>query len=232
MNLRILLVEDEPTLAETIRLNLELEGYTVNAVNDGKKALKAFKQGRYNLIILDIMLPEMDGFTVCESIRLENNDVPILILTAKSTGADRVKGLRIGADDYLTKPFNLEEMLLRVRKLINRSLKNSEAGSEKLNLYTLNGHKINFSQHEVKTSSGTILPLTRKETALLKLLIEKKNEIVSREYILETVWGYDIYPSTRTIDNFMVSFRKYFESDPSNPRYFHSVRGIGYKFKE
>src|SRR6185295_12951527 len=135
MNLRILLVEDEQTLAETIRLNLELEGYIVNAVNDGKKALKAFKQGRYNLIILDIMLPEMDGFTVCESIRLENNDVPILILTAKSTGADRVKGLRIGADDYLTKPFNLEEMLLRVRKIIKRSLKNSENTNEDLNQY-------------------------------------------------------------------------------------------------
>ncbi|MEP7168575.1 MAG: response regulator transcription factor [Bacteroidota bacterium] len=232
MNLRILLVEDEQTLAETIKLNLELEGYTVNAVNDGKKAVKAFKQGRYNLIILDVMLPEMDGFSVCESIRLENTDVPILILTAKSSGADRVKGLRIGADDYLTKPFNLEEMLLRVRKLINRSLKGSETGNEKLNHYTLNGHKINFTLHEVKTREGKILQLTPKETALLKLLIERKNEIVSREHILEIAWGYDIYPSTRTIDNFMVSFRKYFETDPSNPRYFHSVRGIGYKFRE
>ncbi|HKR04842.1 MAG TPA: response regulator transcription factor [Bacteroidia bacterium] len=232
MNLRILLVEDEQTLAETIKLNLELEGYTVNAVSDGKKALKVFKQGRYNLIILDVMLPEMDGFTVCESIRLENNDVPILILTAKSSSSDRINGLRIGADDYLTKPFNLEEMLLRVRKLIKRSLKNSEPGSDDLNHYTLNGHKINFSLHEVKTPKGKILPLTRKETALLKLLIERKNEIVSREHILEIVWGYDIYPSTRTIDNFMVSFRKYFENDPANPRYFHSVRGIGYKFKE
>jgi len=232
MSLRILLVEDEQTLAETIKLNLELEGYAVNAVNDGKKAMKAFKQGRYNLIILDVMLPEMDGFSVCESIRLENNDVPILILTAKSSGADRVKGLRIGADDYLTKPFNLEEMLLRVRKLIRRSLKNSEAGNENVNQYTLNGHKINFTTHEVKSPSGKILQLTRKETALLKLLIERKNEIVSREHILEIAWGYDIYPSTRTIDNFMVSFRKYFETDPSKPRYFHSVRGIGYKFRE
>jgi two-component system, OmpR family, alkaline phosphatase synthesis response regulator PhoP len=232
MNVRILLVEDEQTLAETIKLNLELEGYTVNAVNDGRKALKAFKQGRYNLIILDVMLPEMDGFTVCEAIRLENNDVPILILTAKSSGSDRVNGLRIGADDYLTKPFNLEEMLLRVSKLIKRSLKNAEGGNENLNHYILNGHKINFSLHEVKTPAGKVLQLTRKETALLKLLIERKNEVVSREHILETVWGYDIYPSTRTIDNFMVSFRKYFEKDPSNPRYFHSVRGIGYKFKE
>ena len=232
MNVRILLVEDEQTLAETIKLNLELEGYIVNAVNDGRKALKAFRQGRYNLIILDVMLPEMDGFTVCESIRLDNQDVPILILTAKSSGSDRVNGLRLGADDYLTKPFNLEEMLLRVSKLIKRSLKNAESGSENLNNYVLNGHKINFSQHEVKTPAGKVLPLTRKETALLKLLIERKNEVVSREHILETVWGYDIYPSTRTIDNFMVSFRKYFEKDPSNPRYFHSVRGIGYKFKE
>jgi two-component system alkaline phosphatase synthesis response regulator PhoP len=231
-NLRVLLVEDEQTLAETIKLNLELEGYTVIAVNDGKKALKVFRQGRFNLIILDIMLPEMDGFTVCESIRLENNDVPILILTAKSSSADRVNGLRIGADDYLTKPFNLEEMLLRVKKLIRRSSKNSDSGNGNINSYTFNGHLIDFSLHEARTPAGKTIPLTRKETALLKLLIERKNEIVSREHILETVWGYDIYPSTRTIDNFMVSFRKYFETDPSNPRFFHSVRGIGYKFKD
>ena len=230
MNHRILLVEDEQTLAETIKLNLELEGYAVNSVGDGKIALKAFKQGRYNLIILDVMLPEMDGFTVCESIRLENSDVPILILTAKSSGADRVNGLRIGADDYLTKPFNLEEMLLRVNKLIKRSLKNSDTGNNQVMQYNLNGHLINFSLHEVKTSNGKTIQLTKKETALLKLLIERKNEIVSREHILETVWGYSIYPSTRTIDNFMVTFRKYFETDASKPEYFHSVRGIGYKF--
>jgi two-component system alkaline phosphatase synthesis response regulator PhoP len=232
MNIRILLVEDEHTLAETIKLNLELEGYVVTSVSDGKKALKTFSEGRYNLVVLDVMLPEMDGFTVCEAIRLSNSVIPILFLTAKSSSADRINGLRIGADDYLTKPFNLEEFLLRVSKLIKRSLRRTEAGLPNVDEYNLNGFKINFSEYEVKTPQKKILRLTKKETALLKLLIEKKNEVVSRERILETVWGYDIYPSTRTIDNFIVSFRKYFEPDPATPRYFHSVRGIGYKFME
>lgn len=232
MNVRILLVEDEQSLAETIKLNLELEGYTVVTVNDGKKALKAFKQGRYNLVLLDVMLPEMDGFTVCEAIRLENSDLPILFLTAKNSSADRINGLRKGADDYLTKPFNLEEMLLRVRNLIKRGISKTENGTTAIKEYNLNGYRINFAQHEVKPPDGDAYRLTKKEAALLKLLIENKNEVVSREHILETVWGYDIYPSTRTIDNFMVSFRKYFESDPSAPRYFYSVRGIGYKFME
>ncbi len=121
MKYRILLAEDEPSLNETIRLNLELEGYKVSAVSDGKSALKTFKSERFNLVILDVMMPEMDGFTVCESIRLENNSVPILFLTAKNTGSDRVMGLKLGADDYLSKPFNLEELLLRVQNLLKRS---------------------------------------------------------------------------------------------------------------
>lgn len=227
---RILLVEDEQSLSETIKLNLELEGYHVTLTNDGKKGLKAFKNARFDLVILDVMLPQLDGFTVCESIRLENTTVPVLFLTAKSSSADKINGLKIGADDYLTKPFNLEELLLRVSNLLRRSQQNKT--TDVLAEYDLNGFKINFSQHEVKTPGGETLGLTKKEAALLKLLIERKNEVISREHILETVWGYDIYPSTRTIDNFLVSFRKYFETDPANPRFFHSVRGIGYKFVE
>lgn len=229
-NLRILLVEDEHTLVETIKLNLELEGYHVTPATDGKKALKLFKEGRYNLVILDVMLPEMSGFTVCESIRLENMEVPILFLSAKNHSTDRVTGLKIGGDDYLTKPFNLEELLLRVSNLIKRS-KKQNAGNA-VTSYLLNGNNINFSQLEITTAKGVVTHLTKKESLLLKLLIEKKNEVVSREHILETVWGYDIYPSTRTIDNFIVTFRKYFEPDPANPKYFLSVRGIGYKFSD
>ena len=229
-NLRILLVEDEQTLAETIKLNLEMEGYHVTPAADGKKALKFFKEGRYNLVILDVMLPEMSGFTVCESIRLENMEVPILFLSAKNHSNDRVTGLKLGGDDYLTKPFNLEELLLRVSNLIKRSKLNSTASN--INTYKLNGIDINFAQLEITASSGQVTHLTKKESLLLKLLIEKKNEVVSREHILETVWGYDIYPSTRTIDNFIVTFRKYFEPDPANPKYFLSVRGIGYKFSD
>lgn len=229
-NLRILLVEDEQTLAETIKLNLEMEGYHVTPAADGKKALKLFKEGRYNLVILDVMLPEMSGFTVCESIRLENMEVPILFLSAKNHSNDRVTGLKLGGDDYLTKPFNLEELLLRVSNLIKRSKQSNAPAS--ISTYKVNGININFAQLEITSAAGQVTHLTKKESLLLKLLIEKKNEVVSREHILETVWGYDIYPSTRTIDNFIVTFRKYFEPDPANPKYFLSVRGIGYKFSD
>ncbi|HMU77422.1 MAG: response regulator transcription factor [Bacteroidetes bacterium] len=229
-NLRILLVEDEQTLSETIKLNLEMEGYYVNAVGDGKTAIKVFKEARYNLVILDVMLPEISGFTVCEAIRLENLDVPILFLSAKNHPNDRITGLKLGGDDYLTKPFNLEELLLRVHNLIKRSTASKEVVA--LSTYNLNNNQINFAQLEIKRPDGTITHLTKKESLLLKLLIEKRNEVVSREHILETVWGYDIYPSTRTIDNFIVTFRKYFEPDPSNPKYFISVRGVGYKFTD
>lgn len=221
------MAEDEPSLNETIRLNLELEGYKVSAVSDGKSALKTFKSERFNLVILDVMMPEMDGFTVCESIRLENNSVPILFLTAKNTGSDRVMGLKLGADDYLSKPFNLEELLLRVQNLLKRSTNAVVSIPTKI---TIGNNSVDFVSQEITTKDGKKTPLTKKEFMLLKLLVERRNEVVSREHILETVWGYDVYPSTRTIDNFIVSFRKYFEVDPANPEYFISVRGVGYKF--
>lgn len=229
-NIRILLAEDEQSLADTIRLNLELEGYKVQLASDGKKALRLFKQERFDLVILDVMLPEMDGFTVCEAIRLDNETVPILFLTAKHSSSDRVTGLKIGADDYLTKPFNLEELLLRVQALLKRAQRNGEQKKDALGTFSFDGFLVNFNEMTIYTPDSKTLNLTKKETALLKLLIDRKNEVVSREHILETVWGYDIYPSTRTIDNFIVSFRKYFEKDPSNPIRFLSVRGVGYRF--
>lgn len=227
---RILLVEDEEHLLEALKLNLELEGYHVTTATDGKKALKAFKEERLNLVILDVMLPEIDGFKVAETIRLENSEVPILFLTAKNTSEDRVAGLKRGADDYLTKPFNLEELILRVGILVKRSLKNDE--QKQLNSYKIGDKSINFNNYELTDDAGNITPLTKKETMLLKLLIERKGEAVSRETILETVWNYDVYPSTRTIDNFILSFRKYFENDSKHPKHFHSIRGVGYKFTD
>lgn len=225
---RILLVEDEEHLLEAIKLNLELEGYKVSTATDGKKALKIFKEERFNLIILDVMIPEIDGFQVAETIRLENTEVPIMFLTAKNTSEDRVMGLKKGADDYLTKPFNLEELILRVGILVKRSLKGDEL--KELNAYKIGDKTIYFNSFELKSDDGTVTALTKKETMLLKLLIERRNEAVSREQILETVWNYDVYPSTRTIDNFILTFRKYFEPDQKNPTYFHSIRGVGYKF--
>ncbi len=188
MNLRILLVEDEKSLAETIRLNLELEGYIVVTANDGRTAVKTFKQERFNLIILDVMLPEMDGFTVCEIIRLENPDIPVLFLTAKNSSEDKIKGLKLGADDYLVKPFNLEELLLRVHILLKRSVQMQDKVKQ-LDSFSFDGFTVNFDQREIKTPKKQIIPLTKKEALLLKLLVERKNEVISREYILETVWG-------------------------------------------
>ncbi|WP_256011316.1 response regulator transcription factor [Desertivirga xinjiangensis] len=227
---RILLVEDEDHLLEAIKLNLELEGYKVTTATDGKKALKVFKEERFNLIILDVMLPEIDGFQVAETIRLENSEVPIMFLTAKNTNEDRVTGLRKGADDYLVKPFNLEELILRVNNLVKRGLSNDE--KKELNTYKIGEKTIYFNSFELRNDDGSTTPLTKKETMLLKLLIERRNEAVSREQILETVWNYDVYPSTRTIDNFILTFRKYFEPDQKNPKYFHSIRGVGYKFTD
>ncbi len=229
-NYRILLVEDEEHLLEALKLNLELEGYHVTTATDGKKALKLFKEERLNLVILDVMLPEIDGFKVAETIRLENSEIPILFLTAKNTSEDRVAGLKRGADDYLTKPFNLEELILRVGILVKRSLKGDE--HKQLNSYKIGDKTINFNNYELVDMNGNVTSLTKKETMLLKLLIERKGEAVSRETILETVWNYDVYPSTRTIDNFILSFRKYFEQDSKNPKHFHSIRGVGYKYTD
>jgi len=177
------------------------------------------------------MLPELDGIHITESIRIQNNEVPILILSAKNTSSDRVLGLKKGADDYLTKPFNLEELLLRVQKLINKNKKLSEKDTTG-DSYSFGKNKINFRAQEAITKSGDKIQLSKKEAMLLKLLIENKNEVVPREKILQTVWGYNVYPTTRTIDNFILSFRKYFEEDSRNPQYFHSVRGVGYKYSE
>ncbi len=227
----ILLVEDEENLQEALKLNLELEGYSVTGVYDGAEALKTVQQEYFSLIILDVMLPEVDGITVCETIRLQNPDIPILILSAKNSSADRILGLKKGADDYLTKPFNLEELLLRVNKLIRKS-ERMTARQPLPEVYEFGKNKIDFKALEGFTFENKHVTLTKKEVMLLKLLIENKNEVVTREKILQAVWGYNVYPTTRTIDNFILNFRKYFEEDSRNPRHFHSVRGIGYKFTD
>ena len=227
----ILLVEDEENLHEALKLNLELEGYEVTSARDGFAALKAVQAEYFDLIIMDVMLPEMDGINVTETIRLQNNDVPILILSAKSSSADRVLGLKKGADDYLTKPFNLEELILRVQKLIGKNKKLQDKSSV-ADTYSFGNNTVDFKAQEAVTREGQKIQLSRKESMLLKLLIENKNEVVPREKILQVVWGYNVYPTTRTIDNFILNFRKYFEEDSRNPKFFHSVRGVGYKYSE
>lgn len=227
----VLLVEDEENLRDALKLNLELEGYETTSVGDGAEALKKVGDEYYDLIILDVMLPELDGITVAENIRLQNNEVPILMLSAKSSSADRVLGLKKGADDYLTKPFNLEELLLRVKKLINKNkrIQDKETIGE---IFEFGNNKIDFKAQTATNYRGNFIELSKKEVMLLKLLVENNNEVVTREKILQSVWGYNVYPTTRTIDNFILNFRKYFEEDSRNPRFFHSVRGVGYKFTD
>lgn len=231
MTYRILLAEDEEHLQDALKLNLEAEGYEVVAVDSGSDAIKTFKEQRFNLAVLDIMLPEVDGLQVCEQIRMEDVEMPVLFLTAKDSTQDKIQGLKKGADDYITKPFNLEEFLLRVRVLLKHSLKGNEKVDSPLVAYKFGNNEIDFITYKAIGQNGEI-NLTKKEIKLLKLLISRKNEVVSREQILRSVWGYDVYPSTRTIDNFILSFRKHFEEDQRNPQFFHSVRGVGYKFTD
>jgi two-component system alkaline phosphatase synthesis response regulator PhoP len=227
MNKRILLVEDEESLQDIIKLNLELEGYEVAAVNNGKTALEEFARKRFDLVILDVMLPEVDGFTICQTIRLENTHVPILFLTAKSSAEDRIFGLRIGGDDYLTKPFNLDEFLLRVQALLKRSILPPDPSLE---VYEFGECSIDFNSFTITDLHGKQHPISKKEMKLLRLFVERRNEVLSRETIIETVWGHDAFPSTRTIDNFILVFRKHFEKDPKNPKHFLSIRSVGYRF--
>jgi two-component system alkaline phosphatase synthesis response regulator PhoP len=228
---RILLVEDEESLVSALTLNLELEGYHVVPARDGHAALDKFRNQHFDLAILDVMIPLMDGFAVCQTVRLEGNTTPILFLSAKGSGKDRVEGLKIGGDDYLTKPFDLEELLLRVRKLIKRH--DGAHSLAELNEYTFgDGNYVHFLHFTIRDRSGHETEISKKEIMLLKLLIQRKGEVVSREEILEKIWGYDVFPSTRTIDNYILAFRKYFEADSRNPKHFHSVRGVGYRFTD
>lgn len=225
----ILLVEDEENLQEALKLNLELEGYEVSCAENGAVAIKKVEEEYYDLVLLDVMLPEIDGYDVCQHIRLHNIDTAILMLSARAGSADRVTGLKKGADDYMTKPFNLEELLLRVEKLINKNRKLLEKSSLD-DQYSFAENKIDFKAQTAINFRGERIDLSKKEIMLLKLMIEHRNEVVSREKILQAVWGYQVFPTTRTIDNFILNFRKYFEKEPKDPTHFHSVRGVGYKF--
>jgi len=225
MKQRILLVEDEKNIAESLVFNLE-STYDVVWVQTGTSALKQWREGSFNLIVLDVMLPEMDGYEVCRKIRSTDSHTPILFLTAKNTDRDRIDGLKLGADDYLGKPFNLDEFLLRVKALLKRG---GLAADKKVDRYTFGDVTIDFENYEAEKNNVKIV-LTKKECLLIRLLIEKEGLVVTRDEILAKVWGYETLPSTRTIDNFIVKLRGYFESNPKEPSHIHSIRGVGYKF--
>jgi two-component system alkaline phosphatase synthesis response regulator PhoP len=225
--LRLLLVEDEVALRNTLRLNFEMEGYAVTTASTGPEALERMKGARFDLVVMDVMLPGMDGYSVVESVRLEGDTTPVLFLTARNAPADRVRGLRTG-DDHLGKPFDLEELLLRVTNLIHRIA--GAAPQVVVTTADFGGNHVDFNSYEVVCRNGEKRTLSQREMMLLRLLIERAGEVVSREEILQKVWGYNVFPTTRTVDNFIVAFRKYFEPDPRDPKHFHSIRGVGYKF--
>jgi two-component system, OmpR family, alkaline phosphatase synthesis response regulator PhoP len=226
---RILVVEDEINLARGIRENLEAEGYAVETVSDGRAALDRIRRQEYGLVLLDVMLPGMDGFTVCETARREGRDTPVLFLTARGGGNDRIRGLEVGGDDYLPKPFQLRELLLRVAAILRRRSR-YDAMTALEPVVRFGENEFDFRSFRGRSWDGGDQILTQKEAMILKVLVEREGDVVWRDEILEKVWGDDVLPSSRTIDNFIVRLRKRFEPDPERPRYFHTVRGIGYRF--
>ncbi len=228
LSVRILLVEDEETLAIGLEYNLTEEGYKVEWAKDGKEALKLITSKTFDLIILDIMLPYINGFELAEEIRKRFVKLPILILTARTKIEDRIKGLEIGADDYLTKPFHLQEFLLRVKGMLKRK-EWYKTDTKELSIYKFGNNEINFDNLECK-SGNRKFHLTSHEALVMKYLIKKKGKIVSREELLINVWRLNPGIETRTIDNFISRLRKYFEPFPSNPIYIKSIRSAGYMF--
>jgi len=228
---RILVVEDDPALAAGVAENLRAEGFAVETVPDGDRAIDWFGQRTCDLIVLDVGLPGRDGFEVCRTLRARGTTTPVLFLTARGDPADRVRGLEAGGDDYLAKPFHLQEFLLRVRAILRRwdwyKTSSASAGST----LRFGGNEVDFHAFRARSWNGEAQELTEKEAMILKVLAEKPREIVSREDLLERVWGYDVFPSTRTVDNFILRLRKRFERDPTNPRHFITVWGVGYRFE-
>ncbi|HEV2230203.1 MAG TPA: response regulator transcription factor [Steroidobacteraceae bacterium] len=228
---RVLVVEDDPHLAAGVMENLRAEGYEVALVSDGRAALEWLRGESCALIVLDVMLPELDGLTVCRTLRDEGNSTPVLFLTARGDPADRVRGLEAGGDDYLAKPFHLKEFLLRVRAILKRwDWYRSASATAATAVLRFGGNEVDFRAFRARGWNGETQELTEKEAMILKVLAEHAGEIVSREDLLERVWGYDVFPSTRTVDNFILRLRKRFERDPANPRHFLTVWGVGYRF--
>lgn len=218
----ILVVDDEESIRELIRFNLEKEGYTAVMAEDGPEALEIFRVNQPDLVLLDIMLPTMDGWEVCKAIRKESN-TPIIMLTAKGDESERVSGLEMGADDYITKPFSPKELMARIKAVLRRAYPMEETTQVRLDELV-----IDIDRHEV-TESGRPIALTPKEFELLLLLVKNQGKVLSRDMLLETVWGYDYGGETRTVDVHIRRLRQKLNDDPTNPRYIHTVHGVGYK---
>lgn len=228
-NTKLLLVEDEQHLAVALKLNFELEGFDAHLAHTGRDAIRSLMtDGPFQLIILDITLPDIDGYQLCAQLRSASNFTPVLMLTARQQPEDRVRGLEAGADDYITKPFDLDELMARVRSILRRQEWNSHQRSE-THILILGNATVDFDRHEA-VLDGKEIQLTALELSLLRYFSQNPNRCLPRQELLEQVWKLQNYPNTRTIDNFVMRLRRSFEPDPGNPRFFISVRGVGYKF--
>ena len=223
----ILVVEDESLLGTLVVDNLRREGYTVELCSDGESAWQRIQQGQLDLVVLDLMLPRMHGLDVLRELRGSGNRVPVLVLSALGRDEQRIQGLQLGADDYLTKPFQLDELLLRVANLLRRS---KELPHRSDPLLRFGGNVIDVDRHVATCHDGKEEKLTAKETMLLRYLAGNAGHVIPRAELVDAIWGSDADPTLRTIDNFIARFRKIFEADPRKPQHFHTLRGVGYRF--
>jgi DNA-binding response OmpR family regulator len=223
---KILIVEDEPNIGRGLKDNLEFEGYQIDLAADGATGLNLIFANHYDLILLDVMMPEMSGFDVCKKAREKGIEVPIILLTAKSEEFDKVLGLELGADDYITKPFSLRELLARIKAVLRRGIVSEDSKGK--DEFVIGKLKVNFSTFIATDANGSV-KMSHKEFAILQYLVQRKNEIISRTDLLEKVWGYEESPTTRTVDNFIVKLRNKIEQDPNDPRIILTVHGTGYK---
>ncbi|CAG9356761.1 response regulator transcription factor [Clostridium perfringens] len=225
-NKKVLIVDDEEHIRELIKFNLKKEGYDIEVAVNGTEALNIIREIKFDLILLDLMLPEIDGLEVCKEIRRneETSDIPVMMITAKGEEFDKVLGLELGADDYITKPFSIRELMARVKALLRRSNVKKEE-----NIIKFGDVVVNFKTREVTKGTQNV-ELTLKEFELLKLLIKNKDNILTRELLLDKIWGYEYIGETRTVDVHIRHLRKKIESDDKNPQYIQTIRGVGYKF--
>lgn len=225
---RILIVDDEPSMREGLADNLVFEGYTAEMAANGIEALEKLHTDQYDLVILDVMMPGLSGFDVCKKLRQEENNVPVILLTAKGEEIDRVLGLELGADDYITKPFSLRELLARVKAILRRVQNSSGGDSGNVHIESIGLMQVDFKNY-VAWVSGSEVKLSHREFEVLHYLWDNKHKIVSRDDLLKSVWKYDEFPTTRTIDNFILRLRQKVENNPNDPKIILTVHGVGYK---
>ena len=226
---KILIIEDHEAILIGLEDNLKHEGYEVITARDGKTGLDLALHMPVNLLILDLMLPGMDGYSVCKELKDRNLEIPIIMLTAKGKERDKIHGLELGADDYVTKPFSIKELLARVKAVLRRYEKTGLPEKEKIAMYIFGDVTLDLRKYEAYKGKKA-LKLTKLEFDIIEYLIRHKGEVISRDQLLNEIWGYDVFPATRTVDNFVVRIRKAIEDDPRNPKYIMSIRSVGYKF--